>query len=131
MVGLAASLNEKLTGAVQSLIDETARSTPWEQRAALAGPQLAGGSCMYCRTAGRARNEELVTPRRLSLIAAALHIAFLTGCDSRTSNAADPQLISAGRGGRHRRRAFVVRSARLVRAPWCRMGRRPLNAGCA
>ncbi|MFD4475871.1 hypothetical protein ACFWPU_07120 [Streptomyces sp. NPDC058471] len=54
LVGLAASLNEKLTGAVQSLIDTTARSTPWEQLAQLVGPHPAGRSCMYCRTAGEA-----------------------------------------------------------------------------
>ncbi|MEU5958186.1 hypothetical protein [Streptomyces sp. NPDC047525] len=50
LVGLAPSLNRNLIDVVQSLIDTTARSTPWDQLARLVGPHSADHACIYCRT---------------------------------------------------------------------------------
>ncbi|MFI5987689.1 hypothetical protein ACIBEA_43380 [Streptomyces sp. NPDC051555] len=47
-VGLVPSGNERLIATVQSLLEATARTTPWEQLTALVGPHPTDLSCIYC-----------------------------------------------------------------------------------
>ncbi|WP_329625954.1 hypothetical protein OG357_38620 (plasmid) [Streptomyces sp. NBC_01255] len=47
-VGLVPSSNKRLIETVDSLLDATARTTPWEQLTDLVGPHAAGPSCIYC-----------------------------------------------------------------------------------
>ncbi|MFJ5829540.1 hypothetical protein [Streptomyces sp. NPDC093089] len=48
VVGLVPSLNEKLIEAVESLLNTTPRTTPWNQLERLAGPHPQREACYYC-----------------------------------------------------------------------------------
>ncbi|MGA5566631.1 hypothetical protein ACPCUV_36440 [Streptomyces platensis] len=49
VVGLTHSTNERLTAAVEALVETGPRTTPWEQLTALVGPHPNDMYCPYCR----------------------------------------------------------------------------------